>query len=503
MVAKGILNANDMGLGKTAETALMLYSLRQVNPGESRRVLWLTKLQLIGSSIKELARWDMPAFGLPGQTKQQKEDALKMVMQLNMPYVIVTNYETARTVDLIRRPDMWDVIVIDETHRLRSGGKPGAIPPKCNIHNWNDQQTALKQSTAKTWFAVKCLLANNPKCFPIFLTGTPVQNKPEDMFAYLHLFDPERFDSLSDFQRTFGSKTPNGFFVNTQKLLPLLAGNFIRRRKSEVGIQMPPKNYTEHEVILDDKQHADFIRVLRQLTEEAVANLDTDKPLTITSILAELHYLRMLNVSAGWLPYNYYPVDPVTHERSDVPIRTKLEYKPSYPKIDYAFELICDLLDADEQIVVFSGQYKVPLHELHKLLSSVGIESAIIDGDTPNVSELEHRFQQGDLKILLINLASGAEGLNLHKTNDWPGGASQVIFLDRWWNPKMNEQAEDRCWRTGSREPVMIHILKIPRTVDDVIAIIEEEKRQMADGIMEADAIRPARDLIDRLRSIL
>ncbi len=163
-------------------------------------------------------------------------------------------------------------------------------------------------------------------------------------------------------------------------------------------------------------------------------------------------------------------------------------------KLDEAIEIIEQLHSQGEQVVVFSSQFNEPLYQLRTKLNALGISCSVLDGSA-DASVLEKAFQQKEIDVLAINMRTGSEGLNLQKNpNFWPGGACDAIFLDLWWNPASNEQAEARIHRKGQTHAVTIHIIQADSSVDAFIAGILEEKAAMIDGVMEDSRLRKGSD---------
>lgn len=84
-------------------------------------------------------------------------------------------------------------------------------------------------------------------------------------------------------------------------------------------------------------------------------------------------------------------------------------------------------------------------------------------------------------KIMLVSLKAGNSGLNLT-------AASQVIILDPFWNPYIEEQAIDRAHRIGQRRPVQVHRILVPNTVEDRIIALQEKKRELIEGALDENA---------------
>ncbi len=86
-----------------------------------------------------------------------------------------------------------------------------------------------------------------------------------------------------------------------------------------------------------------------------------------------------------------------------------------------------------------------------------------------------------ECKIMLVSLKAGNAGLNLTV-------ASQVIILDPFWNPYIEEQAIDRAHRIGQQKPVDVHRILVPNTVEDRILALQEKKRELIEGALDEKA---------------
>ncbi len=437
-------------------------------------VLWLTKSALVETTAKEANKWGMMFIPVQG-TSPEKLANMRLFASLPTSFHVVTNYETMNNKEcldfLMATP--FKVIVIDEVHRLKGGANPipTLIWKNCNKFIQHQRETN--------------------QCYPMFLSGSILNNKPEELWAYLHPFNPEQFPRLRDFQALFNNQVLiEGLGWTPQELLKMLAPSMIRRRKDEVAAELPDKTILEPITLkLDPK--SDLYRIHRMLADDLLQTMDAvpdDKEISTTSVLAKLTYLRAVLLAPGHLKWNYYPVNPDTGERAEVPEVRHLNFDPPYTKLESLIEQIDDLNFEGERSVVFST-FNAPLEYLHKFYGSLGIRSAVLKGGS-DYAELQRKFQQAEIDILLIQLKSGAEGLNLHRSNEWPGGASQVVFADRWWNPELNRQGEDRCYRIGAQKPVFVRKTYVKGTVDYLIRDIEEEKALVNAGITESSVFR-------------
>lgn len=469
----GILNANDLGLGKTFESIVSLYILSHKFTAEHNRkprILWLTKKSLVKSTPREIRTWWKDSKVFTTETaKTLKDREFILDLYIMGGDIMLTNYETVRTTKRYAEID-WDLVVIDEVHKLKGGA---------NANGATAIWTACKEVCSKARFVM-------------MLSGTPMVNRPQEMWSYLHIFAPERFPSIKKFEDHFMEfKSLAGEFklvVNPDKLLQgALKGQMIRRARHEVGLQLP--ELTREIRTLDmNPQQAD---IYKQMRENFFVWLDANQstPLTATAIIAQLTRLRQINV---W-PAGIKITDPVTEKEMHLNIEDS-------SKIDEAMDIIDE---AQDQVVIFST-FNEPLFEVQRRCKDRGLTCEVINGTTVSrMGEMEEAFQQKKLDVLCINSSMG-EGLNLQKNPDrWPGGSSVAIFLDLWWSPARNEQCEGRVHRQGANQPVNIYILQNDRSVDAFIEAKLMDKKAQFDSIMESDEIRPASDWKDFLEGLV
>lgn len=479
----GFLNANDLGLGKTYESIVTLYIISEIHKrstGKKPNILWLTKTSILktGGTINEFKRWwpDFKIVPVSGSdAKAKRAFTFELVSMMNA--AVITNYETVRTTPELHAIH-WDFVVMDEVHKLKGGAN-------------SNGPTAI-------WEAVKNLCGTVK--FTMMLSGTPMVNKPQEMWSYLHIFNPQRFPSLKDFENAFCEyKNFAGEFqlaVNPAKILQnALKGQMIRRRRDEVGLQLPELTRTdvlvEHTPLQAEAYQAMREQFFIWLDEQA------GQAITATAIIAQLTRLRQINV---------WPAGIKLKDGEGNVINT-LDIRES-GKIDECMDII---ENAQDQVVVFST-FNEPFVEIakrcEKILrpdgSGVGLTCKVISGETSKqLDGLEKEFQDGKIDVLCINSSMG-EGLNLQKNpNVWKGGASIAVFLDLWWNPARNDQCEGRIHRQGAHQPVTIYRLFVERTIDYFVLDKVESKRAQFDSIMESDEIRPSSDWKDYLEGMI
>ena len=313
----------------------------------------------------------------------------------------------------------WRHIIADEVHRAR---------------NRNTKQTkSLKEI---------------PTDYRTGLTGTPIVNRPDNLWSILNWLYPKNFSSYWRFFHTFieAERTPAGnrwFWKptgtkNEELLRTMMEPFYIRRTKREVLKDLPEKYFTKVKVELYPVQR----KAYNQMRNLMIAWLINEEVLVAPVVIAQLTRLRQLAVA-------YHN-------------GTRLSFPSA--KIDTLMELIED--NPEESIVVFS-QFKQAIRLIEMILKDKDIKYGKITGDVPYRFRAKaiREFQEGKTRIFLGTIGAGSEGITLTK-------ASTVIFLDRDWTPAANEQAEDRLHRIGQKNAVQV----IDIVADDTIDKYREEQ---------------------------
>jgi SNF2 family DNA or RNA helicase len=148
-------------------------------------------------------------------------------------------------------------------------------------------------------------------------------------------------------------------------------------------------------------------------------------------------------------------------------------------KLDLLMDMLENLLAEGRKVLVFS-QFTAMLDLIKSELDEAGIGSVMLTGETTQREAVVRRFQEGTVPVFLISLKAGGVGLNLT-------AADTVIHYDPWWNPAAEAQATDRAYRIGQDKPVFVHKLLCQETVEQRIHQMQQQKAQLAAGLL-ADA---------------
>ncbi|KAH9474606.1 putative ATP-dependent helicase [Psilocybe cubensis] len=193
-----------------------------------------------------------------------------------------------------------------------------------------------------------------------------------------------------------------------------------------------------------------------------------------------------------------------THCRDCVPLAIKAKQsekdRPSSAKIRMILKLLKEVderSNCEEKTIIFS-QFTSMLDLIQPFLTEKGIKYVRYDGSMiPKDREaaLEKIKTSSTTRVILISFKAGSTGLNLTACNN-------VILVDLWWNPALEDQAFDRAHRFGQKRDVNIFKLKIDGTVEDRILLLQEKKRALASAALSGDKIKNMRLGMDDLLAL-
>ena len=156
-------------------------------------------------------------------------------------------------------------------------------------------------------------------------------------------------------------------------------------------------------------------------------------------------------------------------------------------------------MENQHKALVFS-QFVKHLTLIREHLDQKGISYQYLDGST-SMAQRKQRvdaFQAGEGDVFLISLKAGGSGLNLT-------AADYVVHMDPWWNPAVEDQASDRAHRIGQTRPVTIYRLVAENTIEQKIIKLHQQKRDLADSLLEGSDMSGslnAKDMLDLIREI-
>lgn len=434
-----------------------------------RKILYFCPASMLRNVEREFRNWakhrNVTLMG--GMTKTERAFIFDFVLKGQPQYVVVCNYEAWRKdlslIDTLIAQD-FDTIIIDEAHNI-------------------------KDTKSIAYRGIKRLIDELKPPYVIPMTGTPILNRPQELFSLLTLVNPLEFANLNDFLYNYCEQTDDGYWKfqpgGLDRIAKRIGKNFLRRTRDMAGIKLPEKTITEHLLEVDTETYPNQAKARDQMRKHAMIMIDEaqGKAIAATAVIAMFTRLRQIET---W-PAGIEIKDPITKN-----VKLKLDVEESQ-KIDYLIKwndetkewdgLIPEVIE-DERCVLFS-QFKAPLRELHDRISRMGKRAVILDGETSTalkdeiMVDFDNKFTSDRNKakydIVLCNYRVGGVGMNLT-------AATQMFILDEEWNPGKRDQAYDRIHRIGQDKPVTIHVLRDKNTIDDWLAGLIEHKESVVEG---------------------
>ena len=329
-----------------------------------------------------------------------------------------------------------------------------------------DEAQAFKNSQTKRSRAMMDLQAD----YRMILTGTPIENHLGELWNLFRFINPGLLGSLESFNKQFASPIENNQDKEAARRLKNLIKPFILRRlKTEVLTELPSRTEITVQVDMSDEEIA-LYEALRRKAVEKLAAADDEPGQKRFKILGEIMRLRRA----------------CCHPKLVMP-----EVTMSSSKLQAFAEIITELKENHHKALVFS-QFVGHLTIIREFLDTQKIEYQYLDGSTSHKKRKMaiDAFQAGQGDVFLISLKAGGSGLNLT-------AADYVIHMDPWWNPAVEDQASDRAHRMGQTRPVTIYRLVTRNTIESKIVQLHQQKRELADNLLEGSEMSGKMSLDD------
>jgi SWI/SNF-related matrix-associated actin-dependent regulator of chromatin subfamily A-like protein 1 len=308
-----------------------------------------------------------------------------------------------------------------------------------------DESHYAKNPQAKRTQAVRRLAGTlDDSALRLALTGTPVLNHADELISQLRVIGRlEDFGSGARFSRQF-----QGPLTEERLHWHLRRRCFVRRLKSEVLPQLPPKRRVVVPVALDNKREY-------RLAEEDVIAWLREQPLDLGELNARI---------------------AATLRAERLAQLTTLQRLAARGKLSAALQWIADFLESGEPLVVFARHVDVQRAVLERFPDAAHLLGADAIGER---DEAVRAFQRPDGPQLIVAATRvAAQGITLTR-------ASNVAFLELEWTPAMHDQAEDRTHRIGQRDAVTAWYLLAADTIDETMARLVEAKRSHISAVTD------------------
>ena len=421
------LLADEMGLGKTVQAVAACELLRRTLG--IRRVLVISPASLKGEWEEQIAKFtDLPSHIIQGPRARR-------LCQYDEPaFFNLANYEQIRPdVEEINASLAPDVIILDEAQRIK---------------NWQ----------TKTAMSVKRLKS----AYAFVLTGTPVENRIDEIYSIAQFLNPHIFGPLFRFNRDFYQLDKKGRAIGYKNLNLLherLQPVMLRRRKEEVEGQLPGRTINTYFVAMHKEQTLRYGEYESKAAR--IAAMAKNRPLKKEEMERLQQYLACMRMLCD----TPYILD------QDCRISPKLR------ELDSILEEIME--DGDHKIIIFS-EWERMLELVREQAEEMGLDYALHTGKIPQPERRDEirRFKNDPECRLFLSTDSGATGLNLQV-------ADVVINLDMPWNPARLEQRIARAWRKHQKRPVQVINLVSEHSIEHRMLSLLEQKRSLAEGVVD------------------
>lgn len=353
----------------------------------------------------------------------------------NKKVIYLTSYDSLRN-DIEHYDKTFNYLILDEAQYIK------------NVHAL--KTIKIKQVEALHRFA---------------LTGTPIENDIFDLWSIFDFLMPGYLPNLNQFKE-------HGMDDDFKELIARRVAPFIlRRTKQDVLKDLPEK----FERVLSADMTTPQRKIYDAMSLEAKQSLDNDgKKFDVLHLLMRLRQIC---------------VDPSTFMEN---------FKGKSGKMELLKELILEYISKGHRILIFS-QFVSALNIVEKFLNEQAIKYFMITGKTKGEDRINfvNEFNKNeDVKIFLISLKAGGNGLNLV-------GSDTVIHLDPWWNLAAENQATDRAYRIGQTKNVEVIRLISENSIEQRVIELQYKKKDLIDKLISDDTSSIEKMSVEDLKFIL
>ena len=441
-----VLIADEMGLGKTIQVIGYL----NLHP-EMKRVLIIVPASLKLNWAREFKRWDVNNRDIG-------------ILNGEIHDITITNYETfvaSKNAEAYfkRVSEMqWDVLVLDESHYIKS-----TKAKRTKVIIGENKKVGEELDGKIVWGRQKGLVDFARKV--ILLTGTPIMNRPYELFTQLRALNHPLGRSKSKFVNKYMDFNRYGVDPNSGRNLDELQRTLrttcmIRREKKDVLLELPDKR-----------------RMLIEVPRN-VLNIDlAKKEQELLKYVQENWNLTGLKHASGAA---FEEISAVRHEIG-------------VAKIQFVIRHLEELLEEVDKIVVFGHH-----HDVSNAIYDHFKNIAVIATGQESQKERDDAVQrfQNDATTKLFVASTLAMGVGITLT-----ASSTVVFAEMEWRPGDMFQAEDRCHRIGQKDMVLAQYIVVQDSLEAYMVNTFIEKQQTIEQVMKPDQISSDLDIQELVNS--
>ncbi|OZF03845.1 ATP-dependent helicase [Rhodococcus sp. 15-2388-1-1a] len=423
----GAVLADDMGLGKTLQVLTLLAHEKSSTP-----TLLVAPMSVVGNWQREAAKFT-PALRVlvhHGPARSKGDELDRAIAEHDL---IVTTYALMAKDREQLAEQTWRRVVLDEAQHIKNSGTV----------------------QAKAALAI-------PADHKLALTGTPVENRLDELRSILDFANPGMLGRPSDFRKRFSVPIERENDESAVSRLRAITSPFILRRvKTDPTVisDLPEKNEMTVRANLTAEQAALYKAVVDEMMAQIADAKGMKRKGAVLSALTRLK--QVCNHPAHFLS-------------DGSPVLKRGQHRSG--KIGLVEDMLDSILGDNEKALLFTqfrefGELVAPY-----FAERFGTEVPFLHGGVSKTKrdEMVEKFQTDDgPPIMMLSLKAGGTGLNLTAAN-------HVVHLDRWWNPAVENQATDRAFRIGQRKNVEVRKLLCVGTVEERIDSMLVSKQDLA-----------------------
>ena len=289
------------------------------------------------------------------------------------------------------------------------------------------------------------LLRQFPRRAAVMMTGTPIENGTMDLWSLADFAVPGYLGSREHFVNSLAEQPE----LLARAIKPLL----LRREVADVATDLPERIDADVVIEMFEGESSGYEELISSMKGQA----------NHANALALITRLRQYTAHPS-LVSDLTPEDPIFMSA----------------KLERLTEMLGEIFAANNKVLVFSAFRAMSDLINRVILERMYVPSWVIDGRTPANSrqQIVDTFSGHDgPAALVLHPATGGTGLNITAAN-------HVIHYTLEWNPARESQATARSFRRGQELPVFVHRLIYPGTIDEIIADVLRQKRDLADEVI-------------------
>ena len=424
--------ADDMGLGKTIEILAMLQHHK------NNKEIWGPSLLICPMSI--VGNWERELKNFTPELKYmvhhggERLSGNKFMKAIKNVDLVITTYSIAYRDEKHLSGPEWNYIILDEAQNIK------------NVHT--KQRIAIKKFKG---------------LHKITLTGTPVENRLNDLWSIIDFINPGYLGTIEEFKENYGTSIERYHDQErTDTLRRLLSPFILRRLKTDPKIisDLPQKMEMKVYCNLTKEQATLYGSVVKDMLDKIENSEGITRKGLVLSTLLKLK--QVCNHPALFL-----------HDQSKIINRSG--------KVERLVEMLEEAISEGDKSLVFTQYAEMGTILQEHLQNRLNCEVLYLHGSTPKKQRdiMINHFQSGkeSAPVFILSIKAGGQGLNLTAAN-------RIFHFDRWWNPAVENQATDRAFRIGQKKNVIVHKYISAGTLEEKIDQMLEQKKNLADKIV-------------------